>query len=88
VLPSGQNLTLGLLVTITLEAVPVCAYAEFSAILSVSKCVLEAMFCESVEHLRFCLDRLKCQYSGLLGLASVKETEKWLGWGRQSFCFW
>jgi hypothetical protein len=35
------------------------------------------MFCEGVEHLlRFLLDQLKCQNSGLSGLSSVEETGK------------
>jgi hypothetical protein len=61
VLPSGQKLTLGLLSTITLEAVPFCTCSPFPALLPFLKCTLEIVFCEDVQHrLRFCLNRLNC----------------------------
>jgi hypothetical protein len=61
VLPSGQKRTLGLLATITLDVVPFGEYAPFLSLLPISKCILEVVFCEAVQHcLRFCLDRLSC----------------------------
>jgi hypothetical protein len=45
VLPSGQKLTLGLLVTITLKAAPFHKYVPFSALLPFFKCILEVVFC-------------------------------------------
>jgi hypothetical protein len=58
-LPSDQNLSLDLLITITLEVVPFREYSPFTAILTPVKCILKYVFCESVQHrLRFCLDRL------------------------------
>jgi hypothetical protein len=57
VLPSGKKLTLSLLATITLDVVPFRAYSPFLAHLPFLKCILEVLFCESVQHrLRFCLD--------------------------------
>jgi hypothetical protein len=39
---------LGLLASITLEIIPFCAYALFSVLLPIFKCILEVMFCEGV----------------------------------------
>jgi hypothetical protein len=50
VLPSGQKLTLGLLATFTLKVVPYCTYAPFPALLPFFKCILQVVFCESVQH--------------------------------------
>jgi hypothetical protein len=47
---SCQRLTLGLLATITLEVVPFHAYALLLELMSFFKCILEVMFCESVQH--------------------------------------
>jgi hypothetical protein len=59
VLPSGQKLILGLLATITLEVVPFRTYTPFPALLPLSKCILEVVFCEGIQHcLRFCLHHL------------------------------
>jgi hypothetical protein len=56
-----------LLATITLEVV---ASAMF-------KCILEAVFCEAVQHrLRFCLSPQLCQNGGFSVLPSFEETEK------------
>jgi hypothetical protein len=61
VLPFGQKLTLGLLATITLEVVLIRAYAPFPALLSFFKCILEVVFCGSIQRrLRFCFDQLSC----------------------------
>jgi hypothetical protein len=58
-MPFRQNLTLGLLVTITLEVVPFRAYAPFPALLSFFNCTLTVVFSESVQHrLRFFFDHL------------------------------
>jgi hypothetical protein len=60
-LQSGQKLTLGLLATISLKVVPFHAYAPFPALMQFFKCILEAVFCESVQHrLQFCLDHHSC----------------------------
>jgi hypothetical protein len=60
VLPSGK-LTLDLLDTIILKAVPFRASAKFLALLACFKCILKVVFCEGVQHrLRFCLDYLNC----------------------------
>jgi hypothetical protein len=59
VLPSGQKLTLGLLAT--LDVAHFRVYASFPELLPIFKCVLEVVFCESIQHrLRFCLDHLSC----------------------------
>jgi hypothetical protein len=85
---------LGLLATITLEVVSVRAYAVFPELLLFVEVILEAVFCESVQHrLRFCLDHLSCQNGGISILSSIGETKKVkgpsqasrLGGGRQSF---
>jgi hypothetical protein len=58
VLPCGQKLTLGLLVTVTPVVDPFHAYAPLSALV-IFKCILEVEFCEAVQHRpRFCLDHL------------------------------
>ncbi len=60
-LPSGQKLILRLLATITLKVVAFHTYTSVPAILPFLKCILEAMFCEGVQHcLHFCLDHLNC----------------------------
>jgi hypothetical protein len=52
---------LGLLATITLEAVEFREYAPFPALLQLFKRVLKVVFCEGVQHrLRFCLDHFNC----------------------------
>jgi hypothetical protein len=61
VLSSGRKLNVGLLATITLEAVSFRLYAPFSELLSFSKCILEVVFCAGIQHrLRFYLDHLNC----------------------------
>jgi hypothetical protein len=57
----SHKLTFGLLASITLEVVPISAYAPFTALLLFFKCILEVMFFEGVQHgLLFCLDHLNC----------------------------
>jgi hypothetical protein len=59
--PSFQNKTLSFLATINLEVVPFRAYATFPALLPFSKCILEVVFCEGVQHrLQLCLHYLSC----------------------------
>jgi hypothetical protein len=48
VLPSGQNLTLELLATITLKVVHFRPYALFPALLPFFKCILEAFDSTSI----------------------------------------
>jgi hypothetical protein len=56
VLPSGQELTLGLLATIIVEVAPFRAYAPFPALLQ-----FFVVFSKSVQHhLRIWLDHLNC----------------------------
>jgi hypothetical protein len=50
VLQSGQKLTLGLLAAISLERVPFCACPLFPALQPFSKCILEVVFHEGVQH--------------------------------------
>jgi hypothetical protein len=53
------DVTLGRLATVTLEVVPFCPYAPFPTLLPFFKCILEAVFCEGVQHrLRFCRDHI------------------------------
>jgi hypothetical protein len=59
-LPSSQKLTLGLLATITLEAIPFNKYSPYPALLPFFKFILEIVLCEGVQHrLQFCLDHLR-----------------------------
>jgi hypothetical protein len=61
VLSSGQKLTFGQLATITFEVVLFHMYSWLTALLPLFKCILEVLFCDSVQHcLKFCLDRLNC----------------------------
>jgi hypothetical protein len=46
VLPSGQELTLGVPTIITLEAAPSRAYAPFPALLPIFNFIPEVVFCE------------------------------------------
>jgi hypothetical protein len=65
---------MALLTTITLEAVPFCTYALFPPLLLLSKCILEVLFSEGVQHcLCFCLDHLNC---AKMAVSSIGETEK------------
>jgi hypothetical protein len=68
VLPSGQKLTLSLLATITLKVVPFHVYdvyAPFPVLLPFLKCILEVVFCETVQHcLQFCRSHLNCVKMG------------------------
>jgi hypothetical protein len=58
VLPSGQKVTLDLLVTIVLEVDPFRACVLFPALLTFFKCILEVVFCENLQHrLRLFLDK-------------------------------
>jgi hypothetical protein len=84
-----HKLNLGLLATITLEAVPFRTYAPFPALLPFFKCFLQVMFCEGVQHrLWFCLYHLSCQNGGLSVLYSFWGTEKSRVCGvQQSCCF-
>jgi hypothetical protein len=57
----SKKLILRLLATITFKVISFCAYAPFPALLPFLKCILEVVFCESVQHrLRFCLNHLNC----------------------------
>jgi hypothetical protein len=81
VLPSGQKLTLDLLATINLEAVPFRAYAPSLAFLQFFKCILEVMFCEGVQHhLQFCFSHIiSVKTADFQFLSSIREREK-VGW--------
>jgi hypothetical protein len=69
---------LGLLVNITLKVVPFHAYAPLSALLQFFKCILEIVFCESVQHhLRLCLNHLSyIQMAAFQLYLTIRETEK------------
>jgi hypothetical protein len=86
---SGQELALVLLATFTLEAVPLSAYAPFPPS-AMSKCILEAVFCEAVQHsLWFCLHHLSCVKMAAIQLYLQSGKQKsGVGGGRQSSCFW
>jgi hypothetical protein len=88
VLPSGQKLTLGTLVTITIEVVPFRSYAPFPALLPFFKCIQKVVFCEGVHHrLRFCHDHLSCvkMVAFQFYLQSGRQKSRLRG---QSYCFW
>jgi hypothetical protein len=89
VLLSGQKVTLGILATSTLEAVPFRAYAPFPALLPFLKCILEVVFCEGVQHsMRFCLDHLNSvKMTAFKFYLQLEETEKWGGWGTTVMLF-
>jgi hypothetical protein len=80
VLPSCQELTLDPLATPTLEAVPFCS-THRSLLSCHSKCILEAVFCEAVQHsLRFCLHHLS-----RVKMAAFSFSLKQGGW-RMTYC--
>jgi hypothetical protein len=68
----------GLLATIAPEVAPFSEYEQFPAFLKFFKCILEVVFCESVQHrLRFCLHDLDYVLNGdLSAIYSIGETEK------------
>jgi hypothetical protein len=60
-LTSSHKQTLSLLATVTLEVVPFRAYAPFPELLPFFKCILEVVFCGSVQHRPpFCLNHVSC----------------------------
>jgi hypothetical protein len=66
---SGQEPTLGLLATITLEVVPFGMYTPFPVLFPFFKYILEVMFCEGDQHhLQFHLDHLSC-----IKMAGIRE---------------
>jgi hypothetical protein len=81
VLPTGQKLTLGLLVTIILKAVPFLTYAPFPALLPFFKCILELVFCKGVKHrLRFCLNHLICVKMVVFQFCFQSGKHRKVGW--------
>jgi hypothetical protein len=68
-----SKLTLGLLATITLEAVPFSKYAPFPVFLHFLKCILEVA-------LRFCLVHLSCAKIAVFRFYRQSEKQKKLGW--------
>jgi hypothetical protein len=76
-LPSGQKLTLDLLATITLKAVPFRMYAQFKVLLSFFKCTLKAMFCEGVQ---YCLGHLNCVKLAAFQFYLQSGKQRKVGW--------
>jgi hypothetical protein len=72
VLPSGQILTLALLVPITLEVVPFHTYAPFPELVPIFRLILEVVICEG----DLPSSPQLCQNGGLSVLSLIGETEK------------
>jgi hypothetical protein len=75
-LTSGQKLTLGLLATIALDVSPFIACAPSPAPLPFSKCILEALLCEGVQHRlpAICLHHLEFAYRQISQLQPINRT--------------
>jgi hypothetical protein len=70
-----SKLSLGLLATISFEAVPIRAYVTFPNSFTILKCTLEVVFCESVQHsLRFCLNHFN--YVKMAALQFYPQSKK------------
>jgi hypothetical protein len=81
VLPTGQKLTLGLLATIALEVVTFRAYVPYLELLQFFKCILEAVFCEEVQHRPlFCLHHLNCAKMAPLQFYFQSGKQREVGW--------
>jgi hypothetical protein len=81
--PTVQKLTLDLLATITLKAVPLHAYATFIALLPFFKCIQKVMFCEDAHHrLQFCVGHLNCIKMVVFQFNLLSGKQRKVGWVR------
>jgi hypothetical protein len=80
VLPSGEKLTLGLLVIVSFEVISFCVYAKFPSLLPFFACILEVVFSEYQHRLLVRIEHLFYVKMAALLLFFQPRKQRKLGW--------